>query len=299
MLAAGEALDLDLTAEDFTLDPDAALLPTIELDTDLGEFAAPPELAGGQDDVVEGRGGPASTGPGAIPTYVRPRREALALAVSYARDGRTVTPGYCLRESRQYFNVAALYAAAKLSLAGAQELGVAHRVAITSDAVARIPRGAIVYWTGPLSQYGHIAPSLGDGMVLSTDWPRGRYGKVRADVLAAAWGYTEMFWAPTVNDVRVWRPNAQKPASTPLISRVLTALADDRPAKAQALLERLAEDGDGDRPREAKQAARKLLRAFDLNDDIADLRAEISDLQTRRNALRRAGGQSLRNLKVA
>ncbi|TIC78763.1 hypothetical protein [Nocardioides sp. GY 10127] len=288
--------DLILTAEDCTLDPAAEALPTLGAD----DFGPPPEPEARQDDVDEGMGAVADSGPGAIPDYVRSKKDALALAVSYARDGRSVTPGYCLRETRSYFNVGSLYAAAKLSLAGAKALGVAHKVNLSDPAaVNKIPRGAIVYWWGPSSQYGHIAPSLGGGMVLSTDWPRGKYGKVRVDTLAHAWGYTEAYWAPVVNDVRVWKPVSTKPKKTPTITRALAALKGDQPKKAEALLSKLADDGDGDRPHEAKAAAKRVLRAMDLADQIDELRDEIADLTARRKAARTRGLQSLRALEVA
>lgn len=277
-------LDLDLDDDDFAPSPDVDDLPDL---TDLPE--APPApwalvAEAGQDDLadLEGLGGV-----GAIPDFVRDTREALGVAVGYARDGRVVDTGYCLRETRQYFNVAPLYLAAKLSLAGAQDLEVAHRV----GEVDRIPRGAIVYWTGPSSQYGHVAPSLGGGMVLSTDWPSGRYGKVRADTLAAAWGYDAVWWAPCVNDVRVWSPRRRKPAPTPRITRFFAA--EDEQERERVLGD-LADEGDGDRPAEVRSAARRLLRAHDLADEIAELQERLADIKDRREALRRSARQALR-----
>lgn len=264
---------------DLALDPAAAELP------DLSDQAwpAPPEPEWGQD--LEGLGG---LGP-AIPEFVRPNPEALAILIGYIKTGKSVEPATCLRETRQYFNVFAKYAGAKDSLAGAIGLGVARRVPMTEDGVKQIPRGAIVYWRriigGVVVGWGHIAPSFGGGYCGSTDWPTGRYGRVNILTLARAWAYTEIWWAPVVNDVRVWkRPRPEKP--TPLIDRYL---ASDDDKDRRRILERLAADGDGDNVAQVKRAAQRILNGLDDAERAARLRA--------RGRLRRQGGrQALREL---
>lgn len=260
--------------EDFELDPAAAELPDLSNETP----EPPPEPEGGQDVVPEGLGGGLS-----IPDYVRSTKDALALVVQAINTGRTFSVGMCLQITRGWHNVGPYYAAAKDSLAGAIRLKVAHRVEFTAEGVAKIPRGVDVYFRGPNSQYGHIAPSFGGGFIGSSDWPRGKIGRVNALTLAHAWGYTEIWWAPMVNDVRIWKP--RKPASpTPIISKFLEATDD---AVRLKLLQRLAAEGDGDHPDEVKKAAQQLLDARDLRDRIGRIR-ERADRKTAqgRSALR-------------
>lgn len=274
-------LSYDLEGAEFELDPAAAELPDLSDE----HWPAPPDSPFGQD--VEGLGG---IGPD-VPEFVRPRAEALAILIGYIRDGRSVDVGMCLRETRQYFNVFAKYAGAKDSLAGAISLGVAHRVPFTAEGVKAIPRGAIVYWRrisgSAVVGWGHIAPSFGGGFCGSTDWPTGRYGRVNIFTLAQAWGYTEIWWAPVVNDVRVWSKNRpEKP--TPLIDRFFAADdADER----DRILRRLAENGDGDRPEQVKRAAQRI-----LNGRADTIRAR----ELRERAERRVSGgrQALRGLRA-
>lgn len=275
--------NLDLigyTDEDFTLHPDAALLPDL---SNLQVPPPPPENEWGQDE--EGLGG---QGLGAgIEAFVRPWPQALAIVVGYIKDHKEVTPGYCLRETRGYYNVFSKYVAAKDSLAGAINMGVAHRVQFSADGVKAIPRGAIVYWRkfsgGFVSGYGHIAPSFGGGFCGSTDWPTGHYGRVNIYTLAKAWGYTEIWWAPVVNDVRVWAPPA-KPKPTPLVDAFLDA---DDPDERTKLLEKLKAKGDGDRPEQVKRAAERILSGRADNDRARELKARADKrIATGRQALR-------------
>ena len=219
--------------DDLKIVPEAEGLPVL----DASLCPPPPDLEH-QDDVVEGLGA-------GIPDYVRPWREAIKFALAKVTSGATTPVGMCLQNVRLYFLVAALYACAKLSLAGAQALGKAYQVAF--DAVDRIPRGSIVYFIGPNSQYGHIVISLGGGWCISTDWPRGRFGRVRIDDLARAWGYTEIFWSPLVNDVRVWAPSRPVPVQLPRVPGVFVvdgkAHGRVKPSR-HAASSKVREDGD-------------------------------------------------------
>lgn len=188
--------DFDLDDEEYELDPEYADLPELSEE----DVQRPEEHEGGQDDE-------ALEGLGAIPRAPRSWKEALRIAASYVRNNRSVTPGYCLRETRQYYGVGPYYPAAKDSAEGARRLGKLYRVTNYN----KIPRGAIVYWTGGGSQYGHVAPCVGAGRVISTDWPRGKYGFIKAETLKNAWGYDNVYWSPLVNDVRVWSPKRKKP----------------------------------------------------------------------------------------
>ena len=56
------------------------------------------------------------------------------------------------------------------------------------------PAGAPVYWAG--GKHGHIALSVGNGHVRSTDWPaKGKVGEVGIDEITTAWGITYRGWS--------------------------------------------------------------------------------------------------------
>lgn len=56
------------------------------------------------------------------------------------------------------------------------------------------PAGAPVYWSTS-HPYGHVALSVGDGKVRSTDWPeKGSVGTVDIDQMTAAWGMALLGW---------------------------------------------------------------------------------------------------------
>src|SRR5690606_10040983 len=121
----------------------------------------------------------------AFPKAPRHWRKAIKIARSYVRNGKSVAVGYCLRETRQYYGVPSKYLSANDSLAAARRAGKAYRITNWS----KVPRGAVVYWDSPSSEHGHVAISIGKGRVISTDWPRGRYGVVHGATLMRSWGY--------------------------------------------------------------------------------------------------------------
>jgi hypothetical protein len=64
------------------------------------------------------------------------------------------------------------------------------------------PAGVPCYWTG--SKHGHVALSLGDGKVRSTDYPgKGDVSTVSIDTLTAAWGRHYEGWAADYNDTPI------------------------------------------------------------------------------------------------
>lgn len=69
-------------------------------------------------------------------------------------------PGYCLAECRQWAGIGPVYADASTAWRNTNDRHPGDRTP---------PRGAAVYWTGGSSGYGHIAISLGGGLVRSTD----------------------------------------------------------------------------------------------------------------------------------
>lgn len=63
---------------------------------------------------------------------------------------------------------------------------VAHGRVVRETDPARIPAGAYIYFSG--GTHGHVAVALGGGMCASTDWPRGRWGRVSIATLISRWG---------------------------------------------------------------------------------------------------------------
>jgi hypothetical protein len=69
----------------------------------------------------------------------------------------------------------------------------------------RPPAGVPVFWHNPRSKYGHIALSVGNGRVRSTDWPsRGRVGEVDINTMTRRWGLVYLGWTgdmPPAGDI--------------------------------------------------------------------------------------------------
>lgn len=187
----------DLIDEDFELFEWAADLPELTA-ADVGERPAELYL----QDEIEGLGARAyqAAKRAVFPMAPRGWKDAIETAASYVRNNKAVTPGMCLREVRQYFGVPARYAAAVDSLNDAKRSGKAYRIGDWS----KVPRGCIVYMEGGGSVYGHIVISLGGGQVISTDVPRGRYGRIHGGTLTRSWGYTRAYFSPLVNGYRAW-----------------------------------------------------------------------------------------------
>ena len=58
------------------------------------------------------------------------------------------------------------------------------------------PAGVPVYWHNSRSKYGHIAISLGNGRIRSTDWPgHGRIGNLTIDQMTRAWNLQYLGWS--------------------------------------------------------------------------------------------------------
>lgn len=104
-------------------------------------------------------------------------------------------PGYCLQWSRECADIAALY----------PDAATAWRYAIHRHKGDRKPpRGAMVYWLGGSSGYGHIAVSVGDGRIRSTDaGGAGHVATVDVGWPESHWGLPYAGWADNVNDVIV------------------------------------------------------------------------------------------------
>jgi hypothetical protein len=103
-------------------------------------------------------------------------------------------PGYCLQWSRECASIAALY----------PDAATAWRYAIHRHKGDRnVPRGAMAYWVGGSSGYGHIAVGFGNGRVRSTDaGGAGNVATVDVGWFDKHWpSITYVGWADNVNDV--------------------------------------------------------------------------------------------------
>ncbi|MCL2542747.1 MAG: hypothetical protein FWE71_09875 [Nocardioidaceae bacterium] len=78
---------------------------------------------------------------------------------------------------------------------------------------ANIPRGVPVFWTGGSHGFGHAAVSRGGGSVWGTDLVRdGQVDVYPINDVHTKWGLTLAGWTEDIDGVRVWQPDAAKPA---------------------------------------------------------------------------------------
>lgn len=114
---------------------------------------------------------------------------------SNAEQTTTNKPGMCLQWSRERATIASLYPDAATAWANAKNRHHGDR---------NPPRGAMVYWTGGASGYGHIAVALGNGKVRSTDsGGSGKPATVDIGWPEAHWGLPYAGWADNVNNVQI------------------------------------------------------------------------------------------------
>lgn len=123
-------------------------------------------------------------------------------AVAWARARRSWSPtGMCLVFSRSAFNVGSYYGSA----------AAAWRSAVHKH-YGTPPPGVPVFWTGGSHGYGHVAVSLGGGLVRTTDWPRAHVvSTARISDIHRAWGHTYAGWTEDVNRVRIYQPGGGRP----------------------------------------------------------------------------------------
>jgi hypothetical protein len=70
---------------------------------------------------------------------------------------------------------------------------------------ANPPAGVPVFWSGGSAGAGHVAYSLGDGMVISTDLPAAGYvSEVPLSWIQAKWGLTYLGWTEDLEGIRVY-----------------------------------------------------------------------------------------------
>lgn len=116
-------------------------------------------------------------------------------AVRRARAATRCVPGMCLRTVRGWLGVGPRYSSARAAWAATP---AQHRHTHGTP-----PAGVPVFWSGRsglLGRFGHVALSLGDGTVRSTDYPRrGQVGTVAISKLSSAWGGTYLGYATRLN----------------------------------------------------------------------------------------------------
>ncbi|MDF1605677.1 CHAP domain-containing protein [Nocardioides sp. YIM 152315] len=128
----------------------------------------------------------------------RPARPAPPLAssnavqtVAAAKSSAVNVPGQCLEWAREQAGVPSRYADATTAWRHARG---------RHPGDASPPRGAAVYWTGGSNGYGHVAISLGNGLVRSSDaGGAGTVGTVPLRYFDRQWDLEYAGWASSIN----------------------------------------------------------------------------------------------------
>lgn len=123
------------------------------------------------------------------------------LALYNAAKNTSCVPRTCLLEVRQYYGIPKKYSTAYDAwfYCPARYRHVSYPP----------PRGYPVFWSRPGTspRPGHVAISLGGGIVRSTDWPSaGKVSNAKISDISAAWGLTYLGWTSVLNGYRVWAP---------------------------------------------------------------------------------------------
>lgn len=115
-------------------------------------------------------------------------------AVANALNSTVNVPRYCARWTRERFGVAALGDYDGDGAADAEDMWKAARIRNEGD--LEPPAGVPVYWGGGSQDNGHIAVSLGGGLIRSTDAAgAGRVGTVPLDYPTKQWGMPYLGWS--------------------------------------------------------------------------------------------------------
>jgi hypothetical protein len=109
-----------------------------------------------------------------------------------AENDRYNAPGYCLQVCRTWAGIGARYGTASTAWYNTNDRHPGSR---------KPPRGSAVYWTGGSHGYGHIAISLGNGRIRSTDaGGSGRVATVPLSWIESHWGLRYAGWAWDINE---------------------------------------------------------------------------------------------------
>lgn len=142
------------------------------------------------------------------------RTEALAEARKLADDLGSFDVGFCLREIRKLYDVAAhdFTPGDGRSPDAAEAWRFAKRQHPQRD-LRRIPAGVPVFWIGGAAGHGHIAMKAGgDGVdVWSTDFARpGHLDRVDGTLIGPRWGMQLVGWSEDLNGEPVYSQPAAK-----------------------------------------------------------------------------------------
>jgi hypothetical protein len=118
-----------------------------------------------------------------------------AETVAAAKASSYNTPGQCLGWSREQADIPSRY----VDAATAWEHATGRHAGDPTP-----PKGAAVYWTGGSGGHGHIAISVGNGMVRSSDaGGSGVVATISLKQLSREWHLTYVGWADTINGYRI------------------------------------------------------------------------------------------------
>jgi len=118
-----------------------------------------------------------------------------ARTVAAAIQATVNAPGLCLQWSREQAGIPSKYSDASTAWKHATGRRAGN---------ANPPRGAAVYWTGGSRGYGHIAISLGNGKVRSTDaGGSGRVATISISQISREWHLKYAGWADSINGYRI------------------------------------------------------------------------------------------------
>lgn len=144
------------------------------------------------------------------------------VAARNAENDRANDPGMCLQVVRMWCGIGARYSDAATAWKNTNDRHPGDKT--------DVPRGAAVYWTGGSKGYGHIALSLGNGKVRSTDaGGRGRVATVDIGWVERTWGQKYAGWAWDINEVTI--PHAAKDTGWETVRAGLLKVLDSQAAK--------------------------------------------------------------------
>ena len=118
-----------------------------------------------------------------------------------AENDRTNGVGMCLQQVRLWSDIPARYPDATTAWRNTNDRHPGNR---------KPPRGSDVYWTGGSRGHGHIAKSLGNGKIRTTDVPSGRCATVDLGYIERNWHLTYAGWSWDTNEVTI--PHGKAPA---------------------------------------------------------------------------------------
>lgn len=115
-------------------------------------------------------------------------------AARNAEADRVNAPGYCLQQTRMWCDIDSLW----------PDAATAWRMNTDKHHNKKAPRGAPVFWLGGSQGYGHIALSLGNGWVRSTDaGGRGIIATRSINWFQDNWNLPYAGWSTSLNGVTI------------------------------------------------------------------------------------------------